>query len=119
MSNNLVLSKQLTENFYKFQKDLPYHILGSIDITHVIKNFYVSQLELITEPTLSEFINKDISSVFSSRVTKALKKRGAILVKDILMYSQSELAKTRGIGYSAYKEIKSTLEFYNLHLEND
>jgi len=118
-TKRIELSKQLTENFYKFEKDLPYHILGSIDLPKVYKDFYESQLNIISRPTLTEFLNEYACTcdLFSTRLKHCLRNLRIDLVKDILCFSREQLIMRRNFGRKTVNELESVLESYDLYLD--
>ena len=116
---SIELSKQLNENFCEFKKDLPYEVLGSDDLPKVYKDFYESQLKLLSKPTLTEFLNGYVCNcdLFSNRLKNCLSNLQIDLVKDILCFSRQQLLMCRNFGTKSLNELESVLESYDLYLD--
>lgn len=113
------LSKQLNENFCEFKGDLPYQVLGSHDLPKVYKDFYESQLKLLSTPTLTEFLNGYVCNcdLFSNRLKNCLSNLQIDLVKDILCFSRQQLLMCRNFGTKSLNELESVLASYDLYLD--
>lgn len=109
----------INKNFNQFKKDLPYNVLGSQDLLKTYKDFYESQLNILSTPTLSEFLDHRVCkcNLFSNRLKNCLRNLNIDLVKDILCYKKDELLMCRNFGSKSLKELESVLQSYNLYLK--
>ena len=116
---SIELSKQLNKNFCEFKEDLPYQVLGSDDLPKVYKDFYESQLKLLSKPTLTEFLNGYVCNcdLFSNRLKNCLSNLKIDLVKDILCFSRQQLLMCRNFGTKSLNELELVLESYDLYLD--